>query len=97
MKVLQAVQNGFISMGFNPKSERFNHILLTNIAVTMLPFHSLWIYLFYEANNSQEYMEVVYFIAGSTCIAFSASNTIFIKEKLFSFINFIDGLANESK
>lgn len=97
MEVLQAVQANFISMGFNPRVEQFNYILLKNIVMSVLGTLLLWIYLLHEADNAQEYMESTYFVASCSGIGLSAMSMISLTKELFSFFERFDNLANQSK
>lgn len=97
MKVFQAVQTNFISLGFNPKLVPFNRIFVRNISIAAFGTTLLWIFLVYEADNSQEYIESTYFIAACVGIGFAAMHTIFHTNKLFSFFDRFEKLVNQSK
>lgn len=97
MKTLQVVRNLFDSMGLSSKLEPFNKLTLTILVVAALGISSQWIFLFHEADNSQEYMESIYVATCCTGVFLSFTSTIFITKKLFSFIDSVDKLFNESK
>lgn len=93
MKTLQVVQKSFRSLGLSSQIDLFNLILITSF-----PFEiSLWIYLFYEANTSQEFMESIYMTTICTAVFASYASTLLITDKLFSFFDSFDDHINESK
>lgn len=97
MKVLQAVKANFVSMGFNPELEQFNYILLKNIVMCASGTAAMWIFLLYEAESSQEFMESAYFVATCSGIGLSAISMIFLTTELFSFFDHFDEIANQSE
>lgn len=96
MKFLRVVRKRFGLIGFSPKLELLNHMTLSILVVSFLGIGSQWIFLFYEANSSQEYMESTYFAITFSCVVLSAANTIFTRKKLFAFFNSADALFKES-
>lgn len=96
MNILQAVQNSFVSMGFNPNSEPLNHILLRTLSISAVGLTSLWIFLLHEAHSPQEYMESIYFVTAGSGIFLSALSIVLLTMELFSFIDRLDELANQS-
>lgn len=97
MKTLQVVRKLSNSMGFSSKLEPFNQLTLTILVVAASGISSQWIFLFHEADNSQQYMESIYVATCCTGVFLSFTSTIFTTKKLFSFINSVDDLFNESK
>lgn len=97
MQTFQAVQRGFESLGFSRKLAPFNRIVLRIFAIDFLLIISQLIFLIHEADSSQEYMESIYTITACSCIFVSLATTIFITDKLFTFIDGFDELINESK
>lgn len=95
MQIFQEVQKSFISLGFNPKEEPFNHKIVGILAATLLAVISLWIFLIHEANSAESYMESIYDITAATGLLLSLASTVFIKQKLFSFIGSFDEFLNE--
>lgn len=98
MKVLRVVQKSFDSIGISSKRESFNQITLAIIFMSVSGISSLFTYFFRKANTAQEYMEFIYFATATTGTLLSGASTVFLtKKKLFSFIDSVDELFNESK
>lgn len=96
MKFLRVVRKRFGLIGFSPKLKLLNHMTLSILGVGFFGVGLQWIFLFYEANSSQEYMESTYFAISFSCVVLSAANTIFTRQKLFAFFKSADALFNES-
>lgn len=98
MKILRVVQRNFDFIGISPNREFLNQKVLTIIFVSVSGMSSLFIFFFHEANTAQEYMEFIYIVTAAIGTSLSAANTVFfVKKKLFSFIDSVDGHFNESK
>lgn len=91
------VQKGFRSIGFGPNLEPFNPRVLSILTTTFLGVVSLWMFLFYEADSAEQYMESVCVITVCTGTLLSFASTVQDSEKLFSFIKADDEYLNESK
>lgn len=97
MRVLQEVLKSYDSIGIDPKLEPFNRKVLRYLAVYFLGMTLLLIYLFHEADTSREYMESIYVVTSCSGILLSAASTIFIREKLFLYIDTLNKRFDESK
>lgn len=65
--------------------------------MSLLGITSLCISIIQGGNEDQEYMKSIYIMTTATGILLSFASTIFIKQKLFSFIKVCDVIVNESK
>lgn len=97
MSILQEVQKSLKAIGFSPKLEPFNHRISSIFVISFSGVISQWIFLIYEADSGQEYMESIYVATACTGVLLSFSNTILSTKKIFLFINSIDEFINESK
>lgn len=97
MQFLQVVQNSFDSLGLSPKRERFNRLTVGLLIWGFVGVCWEFIFIFYEANSSQERMESIYIQTGCAGTLLSYATTIIMKTELFVFINNFDELTNESK
>lgn len=97
MKIFQEVQKSFNWMGFNPKLAPFNPRILSNFVMRFTSLIFLWIFLIYEAETAQEYMESMYVISTGSGIFLSFLSQIFITKRLFSFIKRVNEAVNESE
>lgn len=95
MKTLQEVQKKFESIGLGTAVKPFNRIKLRYI--TLSGVISMFIFLIYEADSAQEYMESAFLVTttGGTLLCFA--NTNLTIKKLFSFIDYVDKFVNEGK
>lgn len=91
------VQKSFHSIGFGPNLKPFNHQILSIIAVLFLADMSLCMFLFYEADSAEQYLESVCVITTCTGVVLSIASTILISKELFSFIKTHDEYLNERK
>lgn len=97
MRVLQVVQKCFDSMGFSPKQEQFNQTTSIILVLAISGIGLQWMFFFLESDSSQEYMESIYVATGCSGAVISFASTIFIRKQLFSFIDSVDEVFNESK
>lgn len=97
MRSVQEVQKAFITIGFDPKLKPMNHRVLGVLAIVFPGLTSIWIYLIFEANGAEEYMESIFMVTVCTGIFISFASTILNKTSLFSFIGRVDKVLNESK
>lgn len=96
MQAFQVVQKNYDLLGFNPDLEFFNHNMLSFLMVSTPAYALLLIYLFHEANSSQEYMESAYASICCGCIFLSLISIIFMRKELYSFLNGFNEALNES-
>lgn len=97
MKALEVVQNSFSLIGLDPKLEPFHR---TTLGILIFFFYGTivqWIFLIYEAENTQERMESMYLFTALSGFFLSFASTVINKTELFSFINNFDESTNESK
>lgn len=97
MRSVQEVQKAFKTIGFDPKLKPMNHRVLGVLAIVFPGLTSIWIYLIFEANGAEEYMESIFMVTVCTGIFISFASTILNKTSLFSFIGRVDKVLNESK
>lgn len=97
MQILQEVQKNFSSLGFNPELKPFNRKISGILTMTILGVISLWIFFIREADRASEYMESIYMITTCTGVLISFTSTVFIEQKLFSFIKSVEKFGNESE
>lgn len=97
MNIYQEVQTNFESVGFSPKLSPFNHKTLGFLVTTSFMIILGLIFLIHEADSAQLYMESIYSLTACIGVFLSFANLIFITKKLFSFIESMDKIINESK
>lgn len=97
MQIFQVLRKNCDSMGVSSKLTSFNKKLLSIIVINFPLYFLHWIYLLHEANSPQEYIGSIYVINARSTIFLSILSTAFVSEKLFSFIDGIDELVNESE
>lgn len=97
MKIFQVVQKNFDLVGINSERKPFNRITSNTLVIVLLGVSSQWIFLFCEANSSQELMESIYVVTATTGILVSLTSAILNTKKMFSLINSVDELFIESK
>lgn len=95
MKHYQEVQKGFEWLGFDLKLS--DHNILGTMVISLSGIISEWIFLLFEANSSQEYLESIYFITSSVGIFISYTSALLLKDKLLVFIDTVDRTINKSK
>lgn len=97
MRVLQVVQTNIESLGLSPTLEPFNRQVLGVLTVDVLGDTLLWIFLLHDAESSKEYMTSISYINAFSNIILSRVSTIFVTKKIFSFLDGVNELVNESK
>lgn len=80
------VQRNFYSIGIGRKLKPFNHRILSILAMTSLGVMSLWLFLFYEADSAEKYVESACVITICTSTLLSMASTSLTTKKLFLFI-----------
>lgn len=84
-------------MGFDPQFKPFNRRTSSILALTFTAVLLMWIYLIYEADTDQEYMESMYFVSVCSGIFLSFASSAFFTKKLYSFIDGIQENFNMSE
>lgn len=97
MQVFQETQKSFKWMGFDSKLKPFNRRISSILVFTFTCVLLLWIFLIYEADTDQEYMESIYCVSVGSGVFLSLASSTFITKKLYSFIDGIQGNFNESE
>lgn len=97
MQIFQETQRNFGYLGINAELEPLNRRVLVVLAIAYTCILSDLIFLIYGPHSSQEYMESIYIITSSCGTTLSYVNTIFIRNKLFSFIKNVNKFLSESK
>lgn len=96
MQILEESQMFFDLIGFSRQLKPFNQIIFSNFATHFLANILLLIFAFHEANNVFEYMESIHFACASIGFLLSSITIIFIRERLFEFIDIAADIINEN-
>lgn len=95
MRTLQVVQKKFESLGLRPEQELFNRTIMGSLINAFLGIALEWIFLFYKAASSQEYMASIYLVNVCSGTFISAICTVINRDKLFSFIDSVNEIFNK--
>lgn len=91
MKFLQTVQKNFVSMGFAPNQQQNKHWQASSGQIIDISFCTVdailvALYIFYDANDIEQYMESIFSLIVVVAITIAYSSIIFENDKVFSTI-----------
>lgn len=97
MKIFQTIQTKFAVLGLKPNLRPFNNLQKLILFENFVQISSLCVYLFHVANTAKEYLESIHITATTILIVTSQVNLISQMATIFSFIDELEDVLNESK